>query len=69
MAGPAFSETRRVDYKVTTLQIDLYDARDGKLVWRGSGAQIMRKLPPSPAERERAIRETVNQILSQYPPH
>jgi Domain of unknown function (DUF4136) len=66
--GPAFTETRRVDYKVATLQIDLYDAKDGKLVWRGSGEQIMRSQAPSPAERERAIRETVTQILSQYPP-
>ena len=66
--GPAFTETRRVDYKVATLQIDLYDAKDGKLVWRGSGEQIMRSQPPTPAERERAIRETVTQVLSQYPP-
>tara|TARA_Y100001951_G_scaffold86864_1_gene77518 strand:- start:2361 stop:2915 length:555 start_codon:yes stop_codon:yes gene_type:complete len=66
--GPAFTETRRVDYKVATLQIDLYDPRDGKLVWRGSGEQIMRNQPPSPAERERAIRDTVTQVLSQYPP-
>ncbi len=66
--GPAFTETRRVDYKVATLQIDLYDAKDGKLVWRGSGEQIMRAQPPTPAERERAIRETVTQVLSQYPP-
>lgn len=66
--GPAFTETRRVDYKVATLQIDLYDAKDGKLVWRGSGEQVMRSQPPTPAERERAIRETVTQVLSQYPP-
>lgn len=66
--GPAFSETRNVTYKVATLQIDLYDAKDGKLVWRGSGEQIMRSMPPSPAEREAAIRETVAQVLSQYPP-
>ncbi|ALN20729.1 DUF4136 domain-containing protein [Ectopseudomonas mendocina] len=66
--GPAFTETRRVDYKVATLQIDLYDTKDGKLVWRGSGEQIMRSQPPTPAERERAIRETVTQVLSQYPP-
>ena len=51
-----------------TLQIDLYDAKDGKLVWRGSGEQLMRSQPPTPAERERAIRETVTQVLSQYPP-
>lgn len=66
--GPAISETRNVNYKVATLQIDLYDGKDGKLVWRGSGEQIMRSLPPSPAEREAAIHETVAKVLSQYPP-
>ncbi|MDA3328383.1 DUF4136 domain-containing protein, partial [Pseudomonas aeruginosa] len=40
----------------------------GKLVWRGSGEQIMRTSPPSPAEREQAIRETVQKVMSQYPP-
>ncbi|VXC82842.1 conserved exported hypothetical protein [Pseudomonas sp. 8Z] len=67
--GPAFSETRRLDYKVATLQIDLYDAKDGKLVWRGSGEQLVSSQALSPAERERTIRETVTQILAQYPPH
>ena len=66
--GPAFTETRRVDYQVATLQIDLYDGKDGKLVWRGSAEQVMRNQPPTPAEREKAIRETVSQVLSQYPP-
>ncbi|UVE17201.1 DUF4136 domain-containing protein [Pseudomonas sp. LS44] len=67
--GPAVTETRNVTYKVATLQIDLYDAKDGKLVWRGSGEQIMRSAPPSPQEREAAIRETIGKILTQYPPH
>lgn len=40
--GPAYSETRTLDYKVGTLQIDLFDGRDGKLVWRGSAEQILR---------------------------
>ncbi|WP_225317933.1 DUF4136 domain-containing protein, partial [Pseudomonas aeruginosa] len=46
----------------------LFDGKDGKLVWRGSGEQIMRTSPPSPAEREQAIRETVQKVMSQYPP-
>ncbi len=66
--GPAMAETRTVNYKVATLQVDLFDGKDGKLVWRGSGEQIMRTSPPSPAEREQAIRETVQKVMSQYPP-
>ncbi|CAD5107646.1 DUF4136 domain-containing protein [Zestomonas carbonaria] len=67
--GPMVTETRNVTYKIATLQIDLYDSKDGKLVWRGSGEQVMRSAPPSPQERETAIRETVSKVLSQYPPH
>lgn len=66
--GPAYAESRVVEYKVGTLQIDLYDAQDGKLVWRGSAEQIMRTDPPTPAERSAIIRETVAKVLSQYPP-
>lgn len=67
--GPMYTETQTVDYKVGTLQVDLYDGKDKKLVWRGSAQQIMPRNALSPAERETAIRETVTKVLSQYPPH
>lgn len=67
--GPMYTETQTVDYKVGTLQVDLYDGKDKKLVWRGSDQQIMPRNALSPAERETAIRETVTKVLSQYPPH
>jgi len=67
--GPAYSETRTVDYQVATLQIDLLDGRDGKLVWRGSAEQVLRASAQSPAQREAAIRNTVAQVLAHYPPH
>jgi len=66
--GPAFNETRTVEYKVATIQIDLFDARDGKLVWRGSAEQVMNHYPPTPAERNTAIQKTVAQVLANYPP-
>jgi hypothetical protein len=66
--GPGYVETRTVDYQVSTLQIDLYDGKDGKLVWRGSAEQVLRSRPPSPSEREASIRDTVAKVLSQYPP-
>ncbi|MDH4560184.1 MULTISPECIES: DUF4136 domain-containing protein [unclassified Pseudomonas] len=67
--GPAYTETRIYNYKVATIQVDLYDSKDGKLVWRGSAEQIMQSAPPSPAEREAAIRETIAKVIEQYPPH
>lgn len=66
--APLHTETRTLDYHVATLQIDLFDGRDGKLVWRGSAEQVMRQSPQQPSEREAAIRATVIQILNRYPP-
>ncbi|MBS7662150.1 DUF4136 domain-containing protein [Pseudomonas lalucatii] len=67
--GPGYVETRTVDYRVGTLQIDLFDGRDGQLVWRGSAAQSLRDDSPSPAERAAALHRTVAEVLGQYPPH
>ncbi|TBU89209.1 DUF4136 domain-containing protein [Phytopseudomonas dryadis] len=67
--GPVYNETRTIDYKVSTVQIDLFDGRDGKLVWRGSAEEARRSDLSTPAAREAAIRETVGKVLGQYPPH
>ncbi|MNO07002.1 hypothetical protein D3C81_2290310 [compost metagenome] len=64
---PGYTEVRTLDYQLGTLQLDFLD-RDGKLIWRGSAAQILRKGQKEPAERTRAIHETVAKILAQYPP-
>ena len=66
--GPRYVETRNVGYQVSTLQIDLLDGADGKLVWRGSAEHVLRNRQPSPSEREASIRSTVTEVLSQYPP-
>ncbi len=66
-ASPGFTEVRTLDYQVGTLQLDFLD-QDGKLIWRGSGAQTVRRNPGSPQERSAAIHETVAKILEQYPP-
>jgi hypothetical protein len=68
MGGPAYTETRTYNYKVATIQVDMYDGKDGKLVWRGSAEQILASAPPSPAEREASIRETIAKVIEQYPP-
>jgi hypothetical protein len=67
--GPVGTETRSVDYKVTTLQIDMFDGKDGKLVWRGSTEQILSERSANPETRNTVIRQTVAKILEQYPPH
>ncbi|NWB93553.1 DUF4136 domain-containing protein [Pseudomonas agarici] len=64
---PGYSEVRDVDYQVATIQIDLLDGQDGKLVWRGSAEQVVNETP-TPAERSAAINKTVAQVLANYPP-
>jgi hypothetical protein len=66
--APMYNETRLVSYKVATIQIDLLDGKDGKLVWRGSDEQMLSRTP-NPADRSNAIHETVTRILANYPPH
>ncbi|MCF6763511.1 DUF4136 domain-containing protein [Pseudomonas fragi] len=65
--APMYNETRNVVYQVGTLQIDLIDAKDGKLVWRGSAEKVIDS-SPTPSERSAAINEAVTKILSTYPP-
>jgi len=62
-----YNETRSIDYKVATIQIDLHDGKDGKLVWRGSAEKAIDS-SPTPAERSAAISEAVTKILATYPP-
>lgn len=67
--GPAYTQSRSVDYQMLTLQVDLRDAKDGQLVWRGSDQQELWSTAQPPAEREQQIRAMVNQILAAYPPY
>ena len=46
--APMYNETRNITYKVATLQIDLLDGKDGKLVWRGSDEQMMASTRANP---------------------
>ena len=65
--GPSYVRTQTITYPVMTVQLDMLDGRDGKLVWRGSDEQMLSN-HPNPADRSNAIRETVARILANYPP-
>lgn len=66
--GPVISETRSINSREATLQIDLIDAASDELVWRGSDRMLLPERPASPQERERLLRTLVQRILSGYPP-
>lgn len=65
--GPGFTQTRSVDYQVLTLQIDLLDGEDGRLVWRGNDSEKVRDR--SPIERTREMHELAAGVLVNYPPN
>jgi hypothetical protein len=65
--SPMFNDTRIVQYQVRTLQIDLFDGRDGKLVWRGSTEQTL-PARATPAQRNQTIQRNAAEALSTYPP-
>jgi len=56
-------ESTIYQYKVGTLIIDIIDARQQRLVWRGSGERTLDE-EPTPEERTALINVTVGEILS-----
>ncbi len=67
-AGGYYNETRTVEYRVATLQVDLLDGRDGKLVWRGSRDTLLNDASQGPTERSATIAKSVGLIMANYPP-
>jgi hypothetical protein len=49
------------------LVIDLYDAKTGRLIWRGSGAGQL-NWQASPAKKTEEINTLVDKVLEQFPP-
>jgi len=60
-------DTTIYQYKVGTLIIDVIDARQKRLVWRGSGEQTLGE-DLTPEKRTEIINATVNEVLSRFPP-
>jgi len=60
-------ETRVRQYQQGTLMIDVADAREKRLVWRGVGTGRLRS-SPKPDETTRAVNSAVAEILGRFPP-
>jgi len=60
-------ESTIYQYKVGTLIIDIIDARQQRLVWRGSGERTLDE-EGTPEQRTALINTTVDEILSRFPP-
>ena len=62
--GHSFSDTRRVDYQVGTLIIDIVDAKRNELIWFGTASKVLNTNNPDP---EKTINEAVTKIFYEYP--
>lgn len=65
--GGIGTETRIRQYDQSRLTIDIYSAGSGDLVWRGVGVYRLRTYK-TPQEAVAATQQTVDKILSQFPP-
>ena len=61
-------ETRVSQYKVGTFVLDIINAEDGKLIWRGTAEGHLAKDKLSQDEREQKIAEVVGNVLKNFPP-
>lgn len=62
---PLGSKTEQ--YQAGTLAIDIIDARNKRLVWRGSGERTLDE-SQTPEQRTEIINTTVGEILDRFPP-
>ncbi|MAJ59402.1 MAG: hypothetical protein CBC48_05145 [bacterium TMED88] len=65
--GPGYTDTTVHQYQQGTLILDLIDAKNKELVWRGSAQSQLRDMK-TPQEREKRVRAAVEAILAKYPP-
>lgn len=61
------TQTTTREYEVGTLIIDVIDSASKQLIWRGAKEGRLKK-NQTPSQREAAIKETVANILSNFPP-
>ena len=65
--GMAWPETRTRQYEEGTLIIDIADAKDKEVTWRGVGVGRVRR-NPTPEQTTSDINAAVADILKQFPP-
>ena len=65
--GGTASETRVRQYEEGTLIVDVLNAADRRLVWRGTGSDYIRTMK-SPEETTRNINAAIAGILAEFPP-
>lgn len=57
--------TTVTNYQVGTLVLDMYDAKDHRLVWRGTATDT---LSDKPSKNEKKLEKTVSKMFDKFPP-
>lgn len=65
---PGWIEPQDIRYRAFTLQLDILDAKSGKLVWRASDQWAATSSNVRPQKRDAAIRKAVRRLLKRFPP-
>ena len=61
-------ETRVAEYEQGTIVIDIADAREKELVWRGVAKGRISKTSPGPAEQRELFFQSARETLAEFPP-
>ncbi len=65
--GPGFSDTYTYYYEEGTLILDIVNAKNHQLIWRGSAKGTVDE-KATPEKRQKNIDEAVKDILAKFPP-
>jgi hypothetical protein len=65
--GSTTTDVRVYEILVGTLVIDMADAKDNRMIWRGLGVREV-DTEAKPEKRDKKINEAVTKILKNYPP-
>lgn len=57
--------TQQINYPVGALVLDMYDAHNKQLIWRGVASQ---SLSDKPEKNEQKLDKAVNKMLDHFPP-
>ncbi len=63
-AGSSMTTVSEYDYQVGTLVVDVFDAKNEKLLWEGIGTKT---IDENPQTRDKKIPQAVKAIMAQYP--
>ncbi len=63
--GPSTTMVEKIP--VGTILIDLVDARDNQMVWRGTASKTLKE-KASPEERQRNLNEAMGKLFANFPP-